>query len=141
MPECFEISCRHYAFRGRTAFCEKCDIYKAKPTGRTCAKCGNPVMVRRNEPQLLQYLCVPCSIEARKHDFGLATDANIHFCYYIATGKVVSWDLVKSVLEKTLSSLNPEELGFYKKAKDGFHRMSGRHSAMGGVWRKLEDTE
>jgi hypothetical protein len=136
MVECSDMRCRHYPFRGKTAWCQQCDVYKEKPTGKDCARCGKPIMVHRHEPQLLQFLCVPCSIEARKHEFGLATDANPLYCYYIATGKFVSIEFARRVNEKELSELTPEERDYYEKAEEGFRRMSGRHSLMGGIWKK-----
>lgn len=136
MVECTDIKCRHYPFRGRTVWCKNCDVYKETPTGQICAKCGKEITLRRNEPEKLQYLCVSCSTVARKFETGLATDANILYCYYIATGKVVPIELVRTVLNKKYADLTPEELDFYKKAKEGWDRLDGRHSMMGSLWIK-----
>ena len=133
MVECFEFGCKHFAFKGQTAFCKVCDVLTPKNTGKKCARCKGPILLRRHEIPM-QWLCLACSEVAAKLNFGLATDANIQYCYYIATGELRPVEFVRTILNKSfLMELTPEERKFYDKAVEGYDSLPG-HSLAGQMW-------
>ena len=79
--------CKHIAFFGQHIKCKTCDVFVAKDTGHDCARCGKRIMKKKGD-LALNFLCVDCSkfVRDNKIEFGLSTDANPRFCYWIQTG-------------------------------------------------------
>ena len=143
MKECFNMSCKHFAFRGKHIKCKSCGEITPLPTGEICVRCGKEIYKYQGERWggCINYLCIECTDEAHKiphnESFGMAIDANPRYCYWIETGKIMPMENALRIanIEIDYNNLTPEEQKMYNHALKAFNRMKG-HSMIGGMWIK-----
>lgn len=137
--KCWEYECPHYAHRDLHVACNTCDVIVPKATGHLCAKCGKQIYKGRYAALTpYQWICLECSheLDALK-GCGMCTDANIRYCYFVETGKLMPFCISESINnKKSTDDFTEEEKDYYYHAKKGFGRFNG-HSMMGGIWMKL----
>lgn len=86
--------------------------------------------------------CLECSkiIESLPKDsIGLTTDANIRYCYWLETGRVMPIEIAESIMGKEYSRFTEEETEYFEQALKCYMRMEG-HSVMGMIgWARKKE--
>ena len=138
MRECFNYGCEHYAFKGKHIKCKKCPEIVPQPTGEKCVRCGNEIKKYSGKrwDGCVNYLCLECTELIQPISIGMATDANIRYCYWLETGDVMPIEIAMCMTDvNDYDALTAEQKEYYDSALKAFKRMD-KHSLIGGVWIK-----
>lgn len=141
MKECFNVHCKHYAFKGQHIKCKTCPEVVPQPTGEICIRCGNEIKryVSEHWGGCVNYVCLDCTklIESLPdNSIGMTTDANIRYCYWLETEKVMPIKIAQEMIDVVgYDGLTSKQKEYYDMALKAFKRME-KHSMLGGVWIK-----